>query len=138
MVVTNLKKGLKNMGGLLMDGQFFHMRCCAHILNLVVSDGLKELHNSIISIRNAIRFARSSPQRLAKFRECIEFSKIEYKKLLCFDVPTRWNSTYMMLDATIKFQVAFEKLANEDSSDWKHAQDFVKFLKYAMKPLNLS
>ena len=48
-----------------------------------------------------------------------------------------------MLDAVIKFQVAFEKLDNEDSSymaffgdegppspsDWKHAQDFVKFLK---------
>jgi len=131
------------MGGLVMDGQFFHMRCCAHILNLVVSDGLKELHNSITSIRNAVRFVRSSPQRLAKFRECIEFSKIECKKLLCLDVPTRWNSTYMMLDAAIKFQVAFEKLDNEDSSymaffgdegppspsDWKHAQDFVKFLK---------
>jgi len=49
----------------------------------------------------------------------------------------------MMLDTTIEFQVAFEKLDNEDSSymdffgdegppspsDSKHAQDFVKFLK---------
>jgi len=138
VAVTYLKTMMKNIGGLVMDGQFFYMSCCAHVLNLVVSDGLKELHNSITSIRNVVRFARSSPQRLAKFRECIEFSKIECKKLLCLDVPTRWNSTYMMLDATIKFQVAFEKLANEDSSDWKHAQDFVKFLKYAMKPLNLS
>jgi len=106
------KKKMKNIGGLVMDGQFFHMRCCAHIPNLVVSDGLKELHNLITSIRNAVRFARSSPQRLAKFRECIEFSKIECKKLLCLNVPTRWNSTYMMLDAAIKFQVAFEKLDN--------------------------
>jgi len=131
------------MGGLVMDGQFFHMRCCAHILNLVVSDGLKELHKSITSIRNFVRFVRSSPQRLDKFRECIEFLKIECKKLLCLDVPTRWNSTYMILDAAIKFQVAFEKLNNEDTSymacfcdegapspsDWKHAQYFLKFLK---------
>ena len=53
----------------------------------------------------------------------------------------------MMLDTTIEFQVAFEKLDNEDSSymdffgdegppspnDWKHAQDFVKFLKIFYK-----
>jgi len=96
MVVTNLKKGLKNMGGLLMDGQFFHMRCCAHILNLVVGDGLKELQNSITSIWNGVRFVRFSPQRLAKFRECIEFSKIDCKKPMCLDVPIRWNSTYLM------------------------------------------
>jgi len=32
------------------------MSCCAHILNLVMSDGLKELHNSIINIRNVVRF----------------------------------------------------------------------------------
>ena len=115
MAVTYLKK-MKNIGGLVMDRQFFHMQCCTHILNLVVSDGLKELHNSITSIRNVVRFVRSSPQRLAKFRKCIKFSKIECKRLLCLDDPTRCNSTYVMLDTTTKFQVAFEKLDNEDSS----------------------
>jgi len=79
-----------------MDEQFLHMRCYAHILNLVVSNGLKKLHNSITSIRNFVRFVRSLPQRLAKFSYCIEFSKIECKKLLCLDVSTRWNSTYIM------------------------------------------
>nr|KYP60303.1 Putative AC transposase [Cajanus cajan] len=119
------------------------MRCCAHILNLVVNDGLKDVHNSIASIRTAVRFVRSSPQRLAKFKECVEFSKIECKKLLCLDVPTTWNSTYMMLDAAEKFQVAFEKLDFEDSSyvevfgivgppttiDWENVRAFLKFLK---------
>nr|KYP38020.1 Putative AC transposase [Cajanus cajan] len=93
----------------------FHMRCCAHILNLVMNDGLKDVHNSIASIRTTIRFVRSSTQRLAKFKECVEFSKIECKKLLCLDVPTRCNSTYMMLYAAEKFQVSFEKLDFEDS-----------------------
>nr|KYP38025.1 Putative AC transposase [Cajanus cajan] len=143
VAVTYLKKRFKNMGGLVMDGQFFHMRCCAHILNLVVNDGLKDVHNSIANIRTAVRFVRSSPQRLAKFKECVEFSKIECKKLLCLDVPTRWNSTYMMLDAAEKFQVAFEKLDFEDSSylevfgiagppttiDWENVRAFLKFLK---------
>lgn len=30
-----------------LDGQFLHMRCCAHILNLVVNEGLKEYDESL-------------------------------------------------------------------------------------------
>ena len=32
------------------------MRCAAHILNLVVKDGLKDLHPSIVKVRAAVRF----------------------------------------------------------------------------------
>lgn len=143
MAVSYLKKRFKNMGGLVLDGEFFHMRCCAHILNLVVNDGLRELNDSIASIRNAVRFVRSSPQRLAKFRECIEFANIPSNKLVPLDVPTRWNSTYIMLEAAEKFQVAFDKLEFEDSSyldyfggagpptseHWVNARFLVNFLK---------
>lgn len=69
VVVAYLKKRINNMGGLMGDGSFFHLRCCAHILNLVVGDGLKQNELSISSIRNAVRFVRSSPQRSAKFKE---------------------------------------------------------------------
>lgn len=115
VALTYLKKRVKNMNGLVLDGEYFHMRCSAHILNLVVNDGLKDLNSSISGIRDAIRFVRSSSQRHAKFKECIEFSNISSKKLVCLDVPTRWNSTFMMLEAAEKFQVAFEKLEYEDA-----------------------
>nr|KYP64006.1 hypothetical protein KK1_018593 [Cajanus cajan] len=119
------------------------MRCCAHILNLVVNDGLRELTDSIASIRNVVRFVRSSPQRQAKFKECIDFAGISSRNLVCLDVLTRWNSTYIMLEVVEKFQLAFEKLEFEDSSyldyfglagpptteHWDKARDFVKFLK---------
>lgn len=98
------------MGGLVMDGEYFHVRCCALILNLVVSDGLKENQNSLNNIWNVIRFVRSSPQRSAKFKEWIEFLGISWKKLLCLDVSTRWNSSYLKLDAAKKYQEAFEKI----------------------------
>ncbi|XP_057451913.1 zinc finger BED domain-containing protein RICESLEEPER 2-like [Lotus japonicus] len=144
VAVAHLKKRFKNMNGLVLDGQFFHMRCCAHILNLVVNDGLKDMSGCITSIRNAVRFVRSSTQRHDKFMECIEFSRISSKKLVCLDVPTRWNSTYLMLDAAEKFQVAFEKLEFEDpnylesfgvagpptSADWDKARAFIRFLKF--------
>jgi hypothetical protein len=143
VAVAYLKKRINNMGGLMGDGSFFHLRCCAHILNLVVGDGLKQNELSISSVRNAVRFVRSSPQRAAKFKECIEFARIKCKKMLCLDVQTRWNTAYIMLDGAEKFQPAFEKLEGEDSgyleffgeagppsiTDWENVRCFVRFLR---------
>ncbi|XP_058784740.1 zinc finger BED domain-containing protein RICESLEEPER 2-like [Vicia villosa] len=104
------------MNGLMGDGECFHMRCSAHILNFVVNEGLRDKHLAVTSVRDAVRFVKSSPQRGAKFKECIEFAEITCKKLVCLDVSTRWNATYLMLEAAEKFQFAFEKLEDEDSS----------------------
>jgi hypothetical protein len=64
-----------------------------------VSSGLRKLQKSVLAIRNAVRYVRSSPQRLDYFKISIEKEKLTCKGLVCMDVPTRWNSTYMMLDA---------------------------------------
>ncbi|XP_048433048.1 zinc finger BED domain-containing protein RICESLEEPER 2-like [Pyrus x bretschneideri] len=58
-------RGIPN--ALLHDGKYLNMRCVAHILNLVVNDGIKMLNTAIQSIRNAVRYGRSSPQRLESF-----------------------------------------------------------------------
>ncbi|KAL5568749.1 hypothetical protein UlMin_025324 [Ulmus minor] len=127
----------------VLDGEHMHMRCCAHIVNLIVSDRLKELGESISAIRNVVRYIRFSPARLQKFKLCSQKAKIEYNGLLVLDVPTRWNSTYMMLNVAIKFQQVFERFEEEDdkylpffheedgpptSIDWENAKVFVKFL----------
>jgi hypothetical protein len=44
-----------------------------------------------------VRFVRASPARMARFKRCIEQLDIQSKKVVCLDVPTRWNSTYLML-----------------------------------------
>ena len=41
--------------------------------------------------------------------------KIECDKMLSLDMPTRWNSTYLMLDTTQKFEEAFERFDLYDS-----------------------
>ena len=145
--IAYLKKKMKNRKGLVMNGEMMHVRCCAHILNLVVNEGLKDIHSSISAIRNAVRYVRSSPARLSKFKDAITQEHITHKALVCLDVPTRWNSTYMMLEAAEKFQKAFERLEDEDTDyllyfreddrregppiidDWNNARAFIKFLK---------
>lgn len=100
---------------LILNGDYLHMRCSAHIINIIVIEGMKEKDYSISSIRNAIRYVRSSSSRLLKFKECVKDEMIECKGLLCLDVATRWNSTFLMLSCAIKFQKAFERMDETDA-----------------------
>ncbi|XP_054800155.1 zinc finger BED domain-containing protein RICESLEEPER 1-like [Prosopis cineraria] len=145
--LSYLKRRLRNWKGMVCGGDYLQLRCCAHILNLVVNDGLKELKNSFDAIRNAIKYVRSSPARLQKFKSVAELEKLDTTSLVCLDVNTRWNSTYLMLESALKFQKAFERLEDEDedymgqfiggtkregppkASDWNKARVFLKFLK---------
>ncbi|KAF7831736.1 zinc finger BED domain-containing protein RICESLEEPER 2-like [Senna tora] len=128
----------------ILNGQYMHLRCCAHILNLIVNDGLKEVDISVARIRASCKFVKSSPSRLANFKRCVCECNIESKLMVTLDVPTRWNSTYTMLDTTEKFEKAFDRLEFDDpnylsvlnneggcptSYDWKRTRVFVKFLK---------
>ncbi|XP_016191851.1 zinc finger BED domain-containing protein RICESLEEPER 2-like [Arachis ipaensis] len=114
-VITYLQRKLAARGGLVYGEKYLKMRCCAHVLNLIVNEGIKEQHASIESIRNAIRYVRSSPQRIKKFKECIEAELIESKSLVCLDVPTRWNSTYLMLEHAEDFEKAFDRLYDQET-----------------------
>ncbi|KAJ9548747.1 hypothetical protein OSB04_021290 [Centaurea solstitialis] len=86
------------------------MRCCAQILSLLVKVGLKESKDPIVSIF-AVKYVWSSTARLQRFKACVEKMKIESKSLVCLDVETRWNSTYLMLKTAIKFQAFNENNA---------------------------
>ncbi|XP_050878289.1 zinc finger BED domain-containing protein RICESLEEPER 1-like [Lathyrus oleraceus] len=145
VAVSYLDRRLKRKNALLGVGDYLHMRCAAHVLNLVVRDGEKEHEGSIESVRTAVRFVRSSPQRAMKFKECVELAGITCKKKLCLDVSTRGNSTYLMLDAAEKFEAAFDNMIDEDpgyieyfdlltgppgSQDWKKVRAFMVFVKY--------
>ncbi|KAL1223809.1 putative AC transposase [Cardamine amara subsp. amara] len=77
LALKYLKKKLTSWGTTVLGGEFLHMRCGAHILGLIVKDGLKEAHGSIFRIRSAVRYVRSSPSRLKMFKECLEIQKVE-------------------------------------------------------------
>ena len=104
----------------VLNNELLHVRCSAHILNLLNQDGLKENNEYVIEIQNAIRYVRSSLARLDAFKKCVEHVKISNKSLLCLDVETRWNSTYLMLDAAEKFEAVFVRLQYHDAKYKKH------------------
>ena len=106
----------KDWKGIVLEHEFLHMRCCAHILNLIVGDGLKEIDVSIARVREAVRYVKSSPNRNQTFRSFMERLCIESKCLLSLDVHTRWNSTYLMLDIAEKFDKVFLRMDFEDDS----------------------
>lgn len=110
-----LKTMLKGPDAILQCN-FMHLRCCEHILNFVVREGLEEQLESITKIRNAIRYVRSSQAREATFKQCIEKPKINCQRKVCLDVETRWNSIYLMLETAEKFVEAFERLRKASNS----------------------
>ena len=58
--------------------------------------------------------------------------------MICIDVQTRWNSTYLMLSSIEKYEKAFALLEEDESNhfvahssiDWENARVFVRFLKF--------
>ncbi|XP_058189242.1 zinc finger BED domain-containing protein RICESLEEPER 2-like [Rhododendron vialii] len=118
--IEYLKRKTMDWKRTILEHEYIHMRCCAHILNLIVVEGLKDTSESILRVRDVVRYVRSSPQRMETFNKCVEKEKIKSKQTVCLDVCTRWNSTYLMLEVAIKFEKAFQRMGEEDSS-------FIKF-----------
>ncbi|GAU23634.1 hypothetical protein TSUD_386230 [Trifolium subterraneum] len=141
VAITYLKNTISDWNSHPLKGEYMHVRCCAHILNLVVQDGLKDYHSSIRKIRNAVNNVRKSSGRLERFKTCIKEARIQEKSIVKLDVSTRWNSTYIMLESALKFQKAFKKLSEKcadfvlmqdgcpNNVDWDNARCFVNFLK---------
>ena len=58
-----LQRVTKDWNGSVLGNEYMHMRCCAHIINLIVREGLKEIDASVAKVREAMRYVKSSPNR---------------------------------------------------------------------------
>ncbi|PKU62729.1 Putative AC transposase [Dendrobium catenatum] len=134
--VDYLKNHLNLRDALIMEGAFFHIRCTAHIINLVVQEGLKDIDSATGKIRESIKYVKGSQARKQKFLDCASQSCLDGRRGLRQDVPTRWNSTFLMLDSAIYFKRAFQHLELVDSNyktcptsmEWEKAEEICKFL----------
>ncbi|KAJ4734137.1 Zinc finger BED domain-containing protein RICESLEEPER 2 [Rhynchospora pubera] len=106
-----------------VDGQVFHQRCGCHILNLIVQDGLSVLKDEIRDIRDTMKYIKHSQGRMEKFKLACSQSQIPFKKP-AWDVPTRWNSTYLMLVLALELKPALCRYSNLDKRYYLKPAEF--------------
>ena len=51
-----------------------------------------------------------------KFAECVSGVGVDCSKGLLLDCPTRWNSTFMMIQRALVYKVVFSRLGRSDTS----------------------
>lgn len=94
----------------ILNGVFYHSRCVAHIINLVVQHGLdvpeiKKVKEDFKKMLQDV-FATSKRTRKEYEKLCKDLNKP------ClgpnWDVPTRWNSTWKMFDSAIQQRATLE------------------------------
>ncbi|KAH9762358.1 BED-type domain-containing protein [Citrus sinensis] len=90
--MIDLLLGKFSASSMIMGGKFLHMRCCAHILNLIVKDGLSVIHKEVEKIRESVKETKN----------------------LALDCKTRWNSTYLMLSTALLYKDVFIRLKERD------------------------
>ncbi|KAL4184655.1 hypothetical protein AMTRI_Chr10g2190 [Amborella trichopoda] len=83
VVVEKLEENLSEK--LLLGGNHFHMRCCAHILNTIVQAGLKVVHSAIERVRELVKYVKPSPSRMQVFNEIAQQLRVPSKKGLVLD-----------------------------------------------------
>jgi len=130
---------LSLQNSLVCDGRFFHVKCSAHILNLIVQEGLKVASGALHKIRESIKYVRASDARKIAFMKAVqEVGGIDTKVSLRMDVSTRWNSTFAMLESAIKYRRGFGRLGLQDkvykkllpsNEEWQRGEKMCEFFR---------
>ncbi|XP_073152759.1 zinc finger BED domain-containing protein RICESLEEPER 2-like [Henckelia pumila] len=135
VAVRMLKENLSYKNSLPLGGKLFHVRCCAHILNLLVQDGLSEIQNIISNVRESVKHISASESRINIFSDIAKQLQLSSKKLV-MDCCTRWNATYCMLSTALEFKDIFPRYQQRDASynslpsedDWEKVRVVCSFL----------
>jgi hypothetical protein len=136
-MLSHLRKNLVDRNLIHHEGKLLHIQCAAHVLNLIVQDGLTSMKSVVDNIRESVKYITSSQFRREQFAKLVAQIGIKCKQQPSLDVPTRWNSTFLMLQSTLPFRKVFETLQEQEPSytfglsdeEWKMVQDICQLLK---------
>ncbi|CAN1812875.1 Zinc finger BED domain-containing protein RICESLEEPER 2 [Linum perenne] len=135
VAIRTLKRTLTCMTKLPLGGDIFHVRCCAHILNIMVQFGLKEIEGVIENVRQSVKHIAISESRVNMFREVTKQLRLSGKKLI-LDCCTRWNSTFHMISVALELKDVFPGYAARDpwykwlpsEEEWQRVSQVCQFL----------
>ena len=100
----------------MLGGSMLHMRCAAHILNLIVQYGLSLIGDGIEKICDSVIYWTGSLKRRQKFEENAHQLHVQCTKELVLDYKIHWNLTYLMLSTTLIYKDVFSRLAKCETS----------------------
>jgi hypothetical protein len=109
----------------------FFIGCFAHIINLIVQQGVIKENTLIIKVRNIIITIRNSSTLTNNLNNIANTNKITFYKPIQ-DVIIRWNSTYLMIDSFIKNKNVFVLLTETNlltSNEWAELDEIQAILK---------
>jgi len=94
-----------------------------------MKDGLQEVDLYVKRVRATVRYIKNGTSRLVKFKEIANKEKAGSNAFLKFDVPIRWNSTYLILKVALVYEKVFMKLGEDNTNyviDLSEARDSVR------------
>ncbi|KAJ8396465.1 hypothetical protein AAFF_G00017710 [Aldrovandia affinis] len=99
-----LRDNARNMAKAMTDGNLASLPCLAHTLQLAVHEGLlsqRSINDVTANARKIVGHFKHSPLAYSRLHD-IQDNMGQGRKRLQQDVPTRWNSTYYMLESLIE------------------------------------
>ncbi|GMI64651.1 hypothetical protein HRI_000134400 [Hibiscus trionum] len=81
--IEYLRKKLSHRNTCIANGKYMHTRCVAHVLNLIVQEGVKYSFVSVDRVRATVRYIRTSPLRMKKFYNRAEEEMIDTSAHSC-------------------------------------------------------
>lgn len=126
-MIKNFKMSFMRSNTLCLP-YIFHVRCCAHVLNLIVQYGLEHIKSLINNVWESAQCIQSSASRKLDFETSLAQFGLLGKKEVMLDVSTRWNSTYMILKAAKEIRPAFAQYADTDPNyNWCPDEEWNKY-----------
>ncbi|TYH65772.1 hypothetical protein ES332_D06G078200v1 [Gossypium tomentosum] len=121
VMVSCLKNRFRANRAILCDGAFFQVRCCAHILNLIVKAGLELAADFVGKIRNGIRYIKKSGICRKRFYDVAD-------KSFHLNVTKKLRQDVYVLDYWGQRDKDYQMFALSNE-EWRNVAILCKFLK---------
>ncbi|XP_024990657.1 zinc finger BED domain-containing protein RICESLEEPER 2-like [Cynara cardunculus var. scolymus] len=78
--IAILKDNFESNGRLICGGKLFYVRCCAHILNIMVQHDLQQVKDIIVKVHYSFDYSNSNDARLKCFGEPVSQYNMNHRK----------------------------------------------------------